>query len=179
MVTAPRRLWLCRGLAVLLVRWAAVRGERLCPNYFLDEDSLRTGPQDLYQAHELAQMVPLSGLPVYARMRLENAWSLRFLPNASGPPPLTPRRAPASTGRAKEALEAALGGRLGSKLDAWEMRRKIRRLEAGAGEGTEALFCAGQCKGHLEGHAGRALAAYAARLERLGLPPETGGQFPG
>lgn len=174
-VTTPNRLWLCRALIVALVRWASLRGERLCPNYFLDEQSLRTGPEDLYQAHELAQMVPLSGLQVYYRMRRENAWALRFLPNASGPPALTPGREISSTNRWKGALEKALGGGLGARLDAWEMRRKIRRLEARAGRGPEAVFCAGQCKGHLEGHAGRTLSAFYARLERLGLDPGTVG----
>jgi hypothetical protein len=169
-VTAPGRVWLCRGLAVLLVRWAAGWGDRLCPNYFLAENSLRIEPQDLYRAHELAQMAPLSGRSTYARMRLENSWSLAFLPNSAGPPPSTPQEEPRLSGAAgRRYLETALGGGLGDRLERWEMRRKIRRFAPQAGGGAETSFCADQCKGHFEGHAGRALAAYAARLERLGL----------
>jgi hypothetical protein len=169
-VTAPGRVWLGRALAILIVRWAALRRVRLCPNYFLAEDELQVGPQDLYQAHELAQMVPLAGRETYARMRLENYWALHLLPNAPGPPLYTPPEAAPQSIGLKRMLEAGLGGRLGERLESWERGRKIRRFTEQEGEAAEAAFCPGQCKGHFDGHAKRALAAYAARLEELDLP---------
>ena len=36
-VTAPGRLWLCRGMAMLLVRIAGLRGDVVCPNSFISD----------------------------------------------------------------------------------------------------------------------------------------------
>jgi hypothetical protein len=85
-VTAAGRLWLCRAMAILVVRWAALSGVRLCPNYFISQDSLESQPHNLYNAHELAQMVPLNNMELYSRMRASNAWSGWYLPNAQRAP---------------------------------------------------------------------------------------------
>jgi hypothetical protein len=49
------------------------------------------------------------------------------------------------------------------------MERKIRRFAPRAGDRPETIFCTTQCKGHFDGHSGQTLAAYAGRLEQLGL----------
>src|SRR5688572_8466038 len=86
-VTKTGRLWLCRALVLALGRLAALQGVRICPNYLISERCLEFPEQSLYTAHELAQMVPLSGFDVYARIRTLNPWVGRFLPNADGAPP--------------------------------------------------------------------------------------------
>jgi hypothetical protein len=63
-VTEPGRLWLCRALVILLVRWALLRGGVICPNYFISTSALSIAERSLYTAHELAQMVPISGMGV-------------------------------------------------------------------------------------------------------------------
>src|SRR5207302_681992 len=74
-VTAPGRLWLCRALVVGLVRAAELRGVTLCPNYFLSERALALDEQNLFTAHEVTQMVPLTGSPIYERFRALNQWT--------------------------------------------------------------------------------------------------------
>jgi hypothetical protein len=169
-VTAAGRVWLCRAMAILVVRWAARRGVRLCPNYFLSQDHLESKPYSLYNAHELAHMVPLNNLDLYARMRASNLWTGRYLPNANRAPKHT---LPQGTGRQEHAMqrlgEACLYGRLGDGLESWEMRRKVARLSQQATDQAEIDFCAQRCKGHFEGHASRAMAAFARRVEQLGL----------
>ncbi len=169
-VTTPGRLWLCRALAILVVRWAAQRGEHLCPNYFLSQNSLASSSKDFYNAHELAQMVPLNNLELYARMRASNPWTQWYLPNAQGAPQ---RRLPGSIKRwvrpAQRLGEASLSGWVGGKLENWEMQRKIARFNQQAAGGAETDFCAEQCKGHFEGHAGWAKEEFARRVERLGI----------
>jgi hypothetical protein len=170
-VTAPGRLWLCRALAILVVRWAAQRGEHLCPNYFLSQNRLASSSKDFYNAHELAQMVPLNNVELYARMRTSNPWTQWYLPNAQGAPQnRPPGRIKRWVRPAQRLGEAGLSGWVGDRLEDWEMQRKIARFNRQAAEGAETDFCAEQCKGHFEGHAGRAMAEFARRVERLGIP---------
>ena len=165
-VTEPGRLWLCRALVVAVVRWAALRGVTLCPNYFLSENALVLTDRNLFTAHEVAQMVPLAGLSTYARFRRVNYWTEAYLPNASGPPrrvrPVEP------SGRRVRALtEHALRSRLGGRLEGWEMRRKMRKLGQRGAAHLEAYFGADWCKGHFGDHGQRTLSRYQERLEAL------------
>ena len=170
LITAPGRVWLCRALAILVVRWASLHGDRLCPNYVLSADHLESSQEDLYNAHELAQMVPLAGMQTYFKMRRINHWTSEFLPNASGVPAHTlsePRRnIRASLGRS---AETPLSGRLGDRLEQWEMARKVSRFSQQAPANEEAGFCADWCKGHFDRHASRSLDAFYERLAVLGL----------
>ena len=70
-----------RALAIGLVRLARVTGLELCPNYLLTTRALAVAPHDLYTAHELLQIVPLSGLETYRQLLATNAWAAHWLPN--------------------------------------------------------------------------------------------------
>lgn len=166
LVTEPGRLWLCRALSLVLVRWAARRGDIVCPNYLLSTRALVFTERNLYTAHELTQMTPLAGSAIYRQMRDLNRWSVEYLPNAEGRPrpslPLYDGRHPLLA-----AAEAALRTPLGTSLERWEMDRKVRRLsQQGQGNG-EAAFAADWCKGHFDQHGLRAARAYAERLRQI------------
>jgi glycosyltransferase involved in cell wall biosynthesis len=176
-VTAPRRLWLCRAMVILVVRLARRRGLELCPNYLLSESALDLRERDLYTAWELAQVVPVAGLETYQALRRRNGWTSVFLPNAGDRPSAVPSsgRGPPRGRRGPVArlAEAALGGAVGDWLERWEMTRKVRRLTgeaAAGGEGarSEAHFCADWCKGHLGTHRQEVLLRYRGRLADLG-----------
>jgi hypothetical protein len=178
-VTVPGRLWLARAMVVLWVRRAALEGISLCPNYLISQEALLLPDQDLFAAHELAQMVPLSGPALYWQMRrLNHSWVSPHLPNAAALPPIRhagflsddgPRRT-ASVG------ERLLRLRVLDPLERWERSRKIRRFaremeasrrpEDAAGR-TEERFGPDWCKGHFDHHAARTLAAFSQRLETL------------
>ncbi len=171
-VTAPGRVWLARGLAVLVVRAARWTGVGLCPNYVLAETALAQARRDLYVAHDLAQMVPLVGQAVYVAMRLANDWSYSFLPNAHGPwrqeADLTPR---GWLGGLKRLGERLLGGRLGDRLEAWERRRKLARFAASARRPTAAAeLDADRIKGHFDDHGSPILRRYEEGVRRFSLP---------
>jgi hypothetical protein len=179
-VTAHGRLWLTRAMVVLVVRRAALEGASLCPNYLLSETALYLSDQDLYSAHELVQMVPLSGRALYWHMRrLNHSWVSSYLPNAEGLPPARgveslpaePRR-----GLATRLGEMALRLPGAGHLEDWERTRKIRRWVCGVGRptehgtslsGTEERFGPDWCKGHFDHHASRTLRAFSQRLELL------------
>lgn len=168
-ITANDRLWLSRAFAILIVRLAARRGIPLCPNYLLSERALVFEERNLYTAHELTQMVPLTGYRIYQHVRRLNGWADEWLPNASGLPEAAqyvgPR--PRGRGRRRRLLEWPLASRAGAYLERWEMERKIKKLQLQNDSEVEARFAADWCKGHFGGHARRILDAYAERIRAL------------
>jgi len=172
-VTEPGRLWLCRALVIVLVRLAARRGDVICPNYFLSERALVLRERNLFTAHELTQMVPIAGLPVYHHMRQVNLWTAHFLPHAGVRLPPPGLEVTNGTGRGwgtlRRAAEAGLRSPAGACLERWEMARKVRKFSQQVSHSAEAAFCADWCKGHFDNHGRRALEGFADRLRELEL----------
>jgi hypothetical protein len=177
-ITEPDRLWLCRAVIIqFVVKAAEQRGHTLCPNYFLTEQALVLPQQNLFTAHEIAQMVPIAGLDIYNRLRQLNDWVFKFLPNARGQPRRvhigeSPRRT------ASLLAEAILRTPAAALLENWEMNRKIRKLsqQAQSNQQREITFCAEWCKGHFESHGKFIMEAFSTRLgaiEAKGVPNGT------
>jgi hypothetical protein len=162
-VTADGRLWLSRAATIGIGRLAGHAGITLCPNYLLAESALELAEHDRFTAHELAQMVPVTGAATYRDLLARNAWYRAFLPNHQPAP-----RAPQSPARARQLAERALRTLPVDALERWEMRRKTARLAAGA-TSPEQRFDAMSCKGHFDEHRRRVLERYSARVAELGL----------
>jgi hypothetical protein len=167
-VTQSTRLWLCRAAIIALVRAAARWGDLICPNYFVSDRTLAVDDRNLFTAHELVQMVPITGQGVYLRMRELNDWTRGFLPNANGAPRAFPSDDQPS-GSVRTLLERAGNTWMGDRLERWEMERKVRRFTRAAHGHPEALFSADHCKGHFHRHGGRVGAAFEERLRALDL----------
>lgn len=168
-VTEPGRLWLTRALTLLYVRLAERHNITLCPNYFVTQDAMTFEPHNLYMARELAQMVPLTGLDIYNKMRRLNAWADSLLPNAAKD---VPRAVPLPHTKPSKwfwkLMELGLRTPAGAWLEKWEMDRKIRKFKRQYNlEDTEAAFTPHWCKGHFDNHANRTLTAYSDRLQTL------------
>jgi hypothetical protein len=173
-VTERGRVWLGRAMTIAFVRHAASRGHELCPNTFLAETAFDTIRPDLYAAHELAQMVPVVGGGVHARLLAANPWVARHLPNAMGAPLGGRARRGRILPRARPLAEAVLRTPLGGIPEGWEQRRKIARLTEEAvarGASGEASFTPDWCRGYLDGHGARIRTAYEARCTALGVEP--------
>jgi hypothetical protein len=169
-VTADRRVWLARALAIIIVRLARLRGVYLCPNYVLSEQALAQERQNLYIAHEISQMIPLSGHEVYLRMRHANSWVKGHLANADAPLyPTNMDRDVAKMQRLKQVVEQFLGGWLGDVLEDWERERKLRRFAPSITHSSSAQLDAQKVKGHFSDHGHPALAAYHERLHAHGI----------
>jgi hypothetical protein len=171
-VTAPARLWFVRGLIVALVRLVRLRGVKLCPNFLITENALVIPTQDLYSAHELAQMVPLYGLELYARMQAQNVWARKFLPNAFA---AAPSRGEKALGRGgligKNLSERVLRGKLGDTIESWEMNRKIKKLGGQIPPNGDSIqFSADVCRGFFSGHGRRILREFDSRKDTYPLP---------
>lgn len=165
-VTAPDRVWLTRALAIALVYAGKACGDTLCPNYVISERVLALDRRTLFVAHEFAQMVPVYGLTVYDRMCAANHWIQGVLPNAAQPFWSQPEEAAGAIGRGlKRLLEKLLSGQLGTTLENWEMRRKIRKFQPHLGQPDgDALLDRDHVKGHFEDYGGPVMRLYAERL---------------
>jgi hypothetical protein len=174
-VATSGRLWLCRGFLVALARWSRRAGPLLCPNFLLTTRRLEIPDRNLFTARELFQMVPMVGYPIYRQMLRQNAWAVDFLPNAQ-PRPEAPRLPRArALGRLQPPLERVLSGRLGQRLERWEMERKVRKLGARQPAGRPAVeFGPDVCRGHFDRYDLRTLRAFAELRLRLGLPEPAG-----
>jgi hypothetical protein len=167
-VTEPGRLWMTRGMIVLLCRLARLQGDTLCPNYLISSRALQLNSHDLYAAHELAQMVPIHGKSVAQRLWTENQWCRSFLPNArldalDG----VDDRLSRPIAALKALVEWALHLPPGDMVERWERQRKIAKLSRQVPpEVSETLFTADVCKGHHQGHGGRIMQLFAARVAR-------------
>ena len=167
-VTEPDRLWLCRGLVIGVVRWAARRGVTLCPNYLVSERVLALDPPSLFVAHEVTQMVPVGHSAVYGRFRRLNRWTDRFLPNAVGAPRVIETVASARPYWSRAAEWAGRTG-WGGRVERWEQTRKIARFSGRARGHDEARFSAESCKGHFGGYGARVRMGLRDRLRALEL----------
>ncbi len=173
-VTAPRHLWTCRALTLLVARFAKLEGVHLCPNYLVTMKALELEEHSLYVAHELAQMVTLSGMEVYAEMRRLNGWMADYLPKALMAPEMPPglKRVQKRSG-IQRALEILFRLPLANWFERWEMDRKIARLAREQSSSFESYFSADVCKGHIDRHGESVVTALAVRMEKATDPQGT------
>lgn len=167
-VTEPGRLWMTRGMIVILARLARLRGDTLCPNYIISSRALRLEQHDPYTAHELAQMTPLHGRHMAERLWSENLWYREYLPNAGWRGgELASDGLPWMLRASKAVGQALLGLPVGDLVERWEQRRKIAKLSRGAPPGVhETHYTADVCKGHADGHGQRVMERWATGVAR-------------
>ncbi len=168
LVAVHGRVWMARAFALLFGRLTRLFGYTLCPNLIISDRVLAWRQRDVYTAREICQMIPIAGSAVYSHLRCINDWTGHFLPNASSTPPLTEASAD-SRPLVQLIQEWALSGKLGDRLEAWEMDRKIRRFSQQAGFGAETLFDADMCQGNFHHHGAQTRQALRDRLAQLGI----------
>lgn len=166
-VTVPNHLWTCRALSLLIARLAKLEGMSLCPNYVVTTNALELKERSLYVAHEVVQMIPVSGMETYQEICRLNGWIYEYLPNASGIPVL-----PAGVKRVikqpfvQNILEFIFSLPFGRWFERWEMDRKIARLSQEQSSSVESYFSADVCKGHIDKHGENLATALAVRLQK-------------
>lgn len=162
-VTAPNHLWTCRALALLVARFARFENIQLCPNFLITENALTLTDRSLYAAHEMTQMILISGPETYDRMRRLNAWTDEYLPNAQGSPTVfVMTKAPTQFQILFEFLSRLFPVRL---IERWEMNRKIKKLSREQASSSESHFSKDVCKGHADRHAEKTAGELKMRLQ--------------
>jgi hypothetical protein len=167
-VTQKGYLWTCRAMILAIARVARLDGVMLCPNYLVTENALELEDRSLYVARELAQMIPLSGMEVYERIRCLNSWMDEYLPNAQSaaqlPAGIGPIKTPFLLQRALEFILKILPT---SWFERWEMNRKIAKLSDEQSGSPEAKFTSDICKGHVDRHGQKTENAIREKLEQI------------
>ena len=169
-VTAPNHLWTCRALALLVARLAKLEGVNLCPNYLITTNGLALNERSLYVAHELAQMIPLSGMEIYDEMRRLNNWMVDYLPNS-----LIVSEIPEGVNLVQKrpliqrVLEILFQLPFANWFENWEMKRKIVRLTHEQSLNFESFFSADVCKGHIDRHKHKTELAIQEKLKQIPL----------
>jgi hypothetical protein len=165
-VTAANRLWTVRALCLLVARLAKLEDLNLCPNYLVTTNALELKERSLYVAHELAQMLPLSGIATYQKMRQLNNWTEDYLPHAASAPALPSGvKYAQKDSPIKRIVEVLFRLPFANWLEKWEMGRKIARLSREQASSFESCFSADVCKGHIDRHAENVETALAVRIQ--------------
>jgi hypothetical protein len=166
-VTAPNHLWTCRALSLLVARFAKLEDVNLCPNYLVTTNAMELRERSLYVAHELAQMIPLSGMNIYREIRRLNVWIHDYLPNVLMEPEMPQGAKPAENQSfLQKVLEIPFHFPFANWLEKWEMNRKIARLTREQSSSFESYFSADVCKGHIDRHGENVVTALAVRLQK-------------
>ena len=169
-VTAPNHLWTCRALSLLVARFAKLEGVNLCPNYLITTKALALDEHSLYVAHELAQMIPLSGMEIYTEMRRLNDWMADYLPNAFTASELPKGIKPLQKYSViQKALEILFRLPFASWFEKWEMDRKIIRLTRAQSSSLESYFSTDICKGHIDRHRQKTENAMQEKIKPIDL----------
>jgi hypothetical protein len=169
-VTAPNRLWTARALTLLVARFAKLAGVNLCPNYLVTTNVLELNERSLYVAHELAQMIPLSGMEIYDEMRRLNGWMANYLPNSLMAPEMPQGVRPLQKHAViQRVLEILFRLPFGNWFEKLEMDRKIVRLTREQSSSFESYFSADVCKGHIDRHQQKTENAVQEKLKQIVL----------
>jgi hypothetical protein len=169
-VTAPNHLWTCRALSLLVARLAKLKGINLCPNYLITTNALELEERSLYVAHELAQMIPLSGTEIYDEIRRLNDWMADYLPNSLMAPEMADCvKLVQKRSVIQKVLEILFRLPFANWFEKWEMKRKIARLTREQSSSFESYFSADICKGHIDRHKQKTEFAIQEKLKQAAL----------
>jgi hypothetical protein len=166
LIASRGRVWTARIFALLLNKFARLFGATLCPNLIVSEEKLEWQEHNLYSAHEIAQMNLISGEAVFNRLRVANNWIEEYLPNWNMGQKINESE---KSFFLQKIFESFLSGKLGDKIEAWEMNRKIRKFSAQDGFGIETNFNADICQGNFDHHSTWTMQRYQERLAKLNL----------
>ena len=167
-VTQPRRLWLCRAMIILLVRYGYRRGVHLCPNYIITANALEF-EDDFFAAREMLQMQPVYGRNFYLKVRELNAWVNNYFPHGTGLnlDKLNDELSPAQR-IVKKSGEVFLSGFIGNALEKRLQTIQVTkhtRQAAQRGVRDKVIFTADICKGHYDNHSHKTMDAYRQRVK--------------
>jgi len=125
-ITAPRRLWVCRTLLVLYKKIFLLNSRKyFCVNYFIGTNDLHIPDRNLFTATEVSFIRPMHNAALFEAFLEANAWTQQFYPNRNALNRQEIR--PEGKSVLKNLLEKMLGGSFGEWLDERFFKMTLRR----------------------------------------------------
>jgi len=159
-ITKPGWVWRVRALAIYLSH-KHPRGNLLCPNMVLSEDSLGF-EESVYSAREMMQIIPIKDRGGLSKLYSKNMWALDILPNSS-------RKKGINIGQIRhypwwwEIMRIPF---LGGIIESWEASRRIKQLR-NLSQSKEAVYSKSVCRGHENSHKMRIEGEYSNVIEAI------------
>ena len=167
LVAKPGHIWTARAFVLVFGRLARLFGDVICPNVIISENALKWQEKNLYSAREFAQMIPISGLDVFAQLQNANPWVQEILPNHSAYAILSEAKNSYAGNTVQTFLEWLLTNKLTARFESWEMTRKIARFKNQKGYGVETNFSADVCQGNFDHHGTWTMKMHQERLRTI------------
>ncbi|MFL2973346.1 MAG: hypothetical protein ACJZ4F_00030 [Candidatus Thalassarchaeaceae archaeon] len=159
-ITQPGWVWRVRALAIYLSH-KHPRGNLLCPNMVLSEDSLGF-EESVYSAREMMQIIPIKDRGGLSKLYSKNMWALDILPNSS-------RKKGINIGQIRhypwwwKIMRIPF---LGGIIESWEASRRIKQLR-NLSQSKEAVYSKSVCRGHENSHKMRIEGEYNNVIEAI------------
>jgi len=81
-ITAPKRLWLCRTMLVLFKKIFLLNSHKyFCVNYFIDENNIEIRDKNIFTATELVTLIPMVNHHLFEKFLKSNDWTKDYMPN--------------------------------------------------------------------------------------------------
>jgi hypothetical protein len=133
-ITKANRLWIARTIMHLFKKLTFITGHQhyFCMNYYIDEEAMLIGSQNIFSAIEIATLIPVAGKDTLDNFFRINSWSLRYFPTREY------KELQNSHGRGqwlKRFAEAMFDNAVGNKLDSWLMKITTNRWQQKSNKG--------------------------------------------
>ncbi len=126
-ITKANRLWIARTIMHLFKKLTFLTGHEhyFCMNYYIDEEALLIGDQNIFTATEIATLIPVKGEKAFDDFFAINSWSNRFITT----PGNTNEKATSyrSFAFGKKIIEAIFDNKAGNQFDDWLQKVSTRR----------------------------------------------------
>ena len=165
LVTEPGRLWTARAFAVTFGRMMRPFGYTICVNLLLSATALAWHQHDLYSAREICQMIPITGMDIYRRLRATNSWTESVLPNSGlSTPSLVYIPEYKETNIIQDGFETILDVTWFEQL---AMKFQISHIARKWGMSDETSFSADVCQSNFHNHRKRTQEVFEHKISAL------------
>jgi len=84
-ITAPNRVWLARTILIAYKKIFLFNSKKFfCVNYFIDEHNLQIPDENVFVAHEILHLKPITNATLHQKFLDHNQWIYKFWPNTKG-----------------------------------------------------------------------------------------------
>ena len=126
-ITAPKRLWICRTLLVLFKKVFLLNSKKyFCVNYFVDEDNLEIIDKNMFTATEVSYLLPVFNEELILQLKQKNNWTKEYFPHFTHPLKLNIN---ASKNKKWKGIESLFSEKMGDLLDLWLMKITFKRWQ--------------------------------------------------